>query len=312
MPTNSRDSNREMEYLTRTLPVVKAANLTSGLLAASRFTRTTPGHGMTEQHKQEDAFLLSFQVHDYRGKMWVDGSEVDFAGSRGGNFTFYDYSRDWRADLQSAFDCVNFYIPRVALSSLEEEFGAKRLGDFSIMPGTDVHDPIVAGIVGALLPVFDGRYETNQLLLDYVGTGLLVHLASNYAGLSKKGTFIRGGLTSRQLNQAMDLMSNNLRGDLTLDALARACGLSASYFARAFKASTGLTPHQWLADQRLKTAVELLKNSSMPLHEVARTCGYADQAHFTRSFSQKKGMPPSVWRRARQRSVYSLHHIAHD
>ncbi|MBB4349352.1 helix-turn-helix domain-containing protein [Aliirhizobium cellulosilyticum] len=251
--------------------------------------------------------MLSFQVKDYKGKLWVDGSPVDFNGSRAGNFTFYDYSREWRADLQSAFDCVNLHIPRSALTFVQDEIGVKRIADFIIAPGSDVDDPVIAGIIGATLPVFDGTYETNKMLLDYIGTSLLVHLVSHYSSATPKTPLLRGGLTPRQLSQATELINANLRGTLSLAEIAQTCGLSSTYFARAFKVSTGLTPHRWLANRRIDMAVDLMKSSTIPLSEVAIKCGYADQAHFTRSFSESKGMPPSAWRRERQRSLFNLH-----
>lgn len=261
---------------------------------------------MSDNHVEEDAFMLSFQVHDYQGKMWVDGSDVDFKGSKGGNFTVYDYSRNWRADLQSHFDCVNFYVSRKALTSLEEEIGTKKLESFNIAPGVDTNDPVVRGIASSMLPLFDGQLDTNQLLLDYIGTGMLVHLTSTYSGIRSPAIRLKGGLTPRQLNRATEMLAGNLHGALALSDIARACGLSASYFARAFKISTGVPPHKWLAGQRIEKAVDLLKTTSLALSDIADQCGFTDQAHFSRSFAEAKGVPPSVWRRERQSGLFSL------
>jgi len=113
---------------------------------------------MTDDHVLEDAFMLSLQKRDYQGAMWVDGKKVDFRGSRQGNFTLYDYSRVWRADLQSPFDCTNFYISRRALYSLEEEIGTKPLEGFNVAPGADIDDPVVHNIVNALIPPLLAAY----------------------------------------------------------------------------------------------------------------------------------------------------------
>jgi AraC-like DNA-binding protein len=100
-----------------------------------------------------------------------------------------------------------------------------------------------------------------------------------------------------QLNRATALLDGNLHGRLNLSDIARECGLSSSYFARAFKVSTGGTPHRWLAQRRLDKASDLLRNSSLTLKEIAIACGFSDQAHFSRTFSKAKGMPPAAWRR---------------
>jgi len=72
---------------------------------------------------------------------------------------------------------------------------------------------------------------------------------------------------------------------------------SIGHFSRAFKASTGVPPHQWLMLERVAMAEGLLAKSSTPLVHVAGMCGFADQSHFCRVFTRFKGCSPGVWRR---------------
>jgi transcriptional regulator GlxA family with amidase domain len=67
--------------------------------------------------------------------------------------------------------------------------------------------------------------------------------------------------------------------------------------ARAFRQSTGVPPHRWLLDRRVKRAKELLPNSSLSLSDVALACGFGDQSHFTRTFTAAVRLSPGVWRR---------------
>lgn len=307
----STADNRSMDYLRiMNTPDMTAASLSGGLLSASRFTRNTQGHGLSEEHVQEDAFMLAYQVSDYSGKLWVDGKKVDFSGSKAGNFTVYDYSRVWQADLQSPFDCVNFYISRSALQLLEDDLGAKHMGGFNIAPGADVSDTVVKGIVNAVLPIFEGRHDTSQLVLDYVGTGLLAHLVATYGVARIAPNLNRGGLTPFQMSRATALLDANLDGKLTLADFARECVLSTSYFAKAFKVTTGISPFKWIAVRRLEKATEMLRSTSFSLAEIASKCGFADQAHFTRAFRDARGITPAAWRRERQSTFISLHGFA--
>ena len=89
----------------------------------------------------------------------------------------------------------------------------------------------------------------------------------------------------------------NLGGDITLSEVANECGLSLSYFMRAFKRSTGDAPHRWLLRQRVQHAKTLLRETQMSLAEIAIVCGFADQSHFTRVFGVHTGQAPGVWRR---------------
>ena len=91
-----------------------------------------------------------------------------------------------------------------------------------------------------------------------------------------------------------------LNGEVTLEALAQECGLSRSHFARAFKKTTGLPAHRWLLDRRIERARELLLNSRLPIADVADRCGFANQSHLTRVFTNALGVSPGEWRRLRR------------
>ncbi len=107
------------------------------------------------------------------------------------------------------------------------------------------------------------------------------------------------GLTTGQLRTVVDAVSARLDTQLSLSRLAAECGLSVSHFATAFAASMGLSPHRWIVQQRLAKAMQLLREDSLPLADVALMCGFSDQSHFTRVFAAATGLPPSRWKRAR-------------
>jgi AraC-like DNA-binding protein len=105
---------------------------------------------------------------------------------------------------------------------------------------------------------------------------------------------------------AKKLMTQDLTCPPTLQALAAACGTSSNGFARAFRGSTGLSPRQWLISFRIARAQEMLADFAVPLSAIALDCGFCDQSHFTRTFTQMVGKTPAVWRReARHRAAAS-------
>jgi AraC family transcriptional regulator len=107
-----------------------------------------------------------------------------------------------------------------------------------------------------------------------------------------------------QENVAKKLMTEDLACPPPLQSLASACGMSANSFARAFRGSTGLSPRQWLISFRIGRAQEMLADSALQLSAIALDCGFCDQSHFTRTFTQTVGMTPAVWRReARHRGA---------
>jgi AraC family transcriptional regulator len=109
---------------------------------------------------------------------------------------------------------------------------------------------------------------------------------------------VRGGLAPRQMRRIARVLNERLGSKVTLARLAAECGVSVAHFGRAFKQTTGRTPHRWLVEQRVEHAKRLLVTSALPLAEIGATCGFADQSHFTRVFAQLVGSGPGAWRRA--------------
>jgi AraC family transcriptional regulator len=84
---------------------------------------------------------------------------------------------------------------------------------------------------------------------------------------------------------------------ISLSEPARACNLSLGHFARAFRQTTGQPPRRGLMEQRIEKAKQLLVDSALSLAQIAETCGFADQSHFTRVFAQLVQSSPGQWRR---------------
>jgi AraC-like DNA-binding protein len=86
-------------------------------------------------------------------------------------------------------------------------------------------------------------------------------------------------------------------GEVSIARIADECGLSASYFVRAFRETTGMPPYKWLTALRIEKVKALLATSSEPLNEIALACGFADQSHMGRAFLKHTGLAPGQWRR---------------
>ena len=105
-----------------------------------------------------------------------------------------------------------------------------------------------------------------------------------------------GGLSPWRERLAKQLISDNLSENIEVAELARACALSRSYFSRAFKCSTGLSPQEWIREQRLARAKCLIQHTAMSLTQISQECGFCDQSHFSHIFSRAEGVNPFTWR----------------
>jgi AraC family transcriptional regulator len=123
----------------------------------------------------------------------------------------------------------------------------------------------------------------------------LSHLsATNHTASSR-----RLGLSKRQLTQVTEFMHDNFSRSIRLSELASLAGLSASQFGRAFKVSTGMTPHKWHLAVRIEHAKRMLVDREKSLVDIALEAGFSEQSHFTRAFTSASGVSPNAWRRSR-------------
>lgn len=138
----------------------------------------------------------------------------------------------------------------------------------------------------------------SRLYGDTLSTALLLAL-SRLGETEQPSTSTHGCLAPWQLRRVSEYLNAHLAEDVHMHALSNLAKLSRSYFSRAFKLSTGLAPHQWLLQARIAKAKQLMLEGDCPLAQIAIAVGFADQAHFTRTFGRAVGESPGAWRRNR-------------
>ncbi len=85
---------------------------------------------------------------------------------------------------------------------------------------------------------------------------------------------------------------------ITLAMLAREADLSEFHFARMFSRSLGMAPHRYVMQRRLLRAEQLVRNSGLPLTEIALSCGFSSASHFSNRFRAAFGATASQLRAA--------------
>lgn len=136
-----------------------------------------------------------------------------------------------------------------------------------------------------------------RLLASSLAHEIVDHALLNQVGL-RQGLRLKGGLAPSLRRQLVDYIEAHLDQPITLGELALRCNLSEYHFARMFRASFGLPPHQYLLARRLHRACQLLRLGVMPLGEIALLCGFASASHFSNRFRQAVGATPGEYRSA--------------
>jgi len=89
----------------------------------------------------------------------------------------------------------------------------------------------------------------------------------------------------------------NLAGEISLRSLAGLCCMSVDHFLRSFRAASGLTPYQYVLEQRLRKASAMVKIGNAPIAAIASQCGFGNPSHFSVKFHARFGVSPSRYRR---------------
>jgi len=200
-----------------------------------------------------------------------------------------------RWDIPKPVDVVQLYLPHATLKRVADESETATPTD--LLERTAHPDPITSRLLLSAAGVVENNGALDTLfrhqLVDLLATRLLA------AHTSSPTTFqpAMGGLSPKVLLRAIERLRSNSDADVSLDALASNAGLSRFHFCRAFKESTGLSPHAWLRQYRLEQAMNMLRNTDASIVSVAVEFGYASQTAFAAAFRRLTGEAPSDWRR---------------
>jgi AraC family transcriptional regulator len=134
-----------------------------------------------------------------------------------------------------------------------------------------------------------------RLYADTLTVGFTLHLLSTYAVAKPKIPLPRGKLTAVQLRAVVDFIQSHVADDVSLAVLADQANASPFHFARQFRATVGMPPHQYVLRQRVQKSLRLINARQLPLAQIAVESGFHDQPHFIRAFRKILGMTPTVY-----------------
>jgi AraC family transcriptional regulator len=202
--------------------------------------------------------------------------------------------------LPHPFDALVLYVTQAELDEVAYAHQVPRVERLAWPLGA--FDAVVYHMGKAFLASLELPHHASKIFLDHILHALNCHLVSSYGGVTISPPQFRGGLSSLQMRRATGLLEAHLDGRIALQQVAEACELSVSHFARAFKRTFRKPPYRWLIERRVDMARDLMKNSNLPIAEIAVQCGFADQSALNRSFKRIHGVTPGIWRRGRTHS----------
>ena len=277
-------------------PILQTSETAKSDLSICRKRCNRPEFGHVSAPAIDDGFLVALSLKGDHQQQVFKGRLAETQCFSADSVQIRNLTEEYSAYLSGAFDFLFFHVTRDALNAIAVESGAPRIDELRCPPG--VLDPIAASLGRALLPALTSPAEASALFVEHIALAINTHLAQAYGGLHMPAPRQYGRLSRQQEKRAKEILIFHSADDISIASVATECGLSRSYFIKAFKETMGKTPHKWLIDYRVQQAKELLVDNGASIAAVASTCGFADQSHLTRVFTGVVGMPPGAWRRA--------------
>jgi AraC family transcriptional regulator len=277
--------------MTRVLKT-KPVRMASSSCGAITLWKHDPLHDVVKP--MDDHVIMTFPAGSVRferrnGKEFVNGM------TRPGTVTVIPAGSSSRWDIYQPLNVVQLYLPHATLQRVAHEADVAAPGD--LVERTVHPDPVTSRLLLSGADALEGNAALDALFRQQITDLLATRLLVAHAGLPVAIQPVIGGLSPTVLSRAIERLRSDSDADVSLAALASDAGLSRFHFCRAFKESTGLSPHAWLRQHQLEQALNKLRDTDDSIVSIAAALGYSSQTAFAAAFRKLTGETPSGWRR---------------
>jgi len=185
---------------------------------------------------------------------------------------------------------------RGALDTLHIYLRANLVSVHNVTPLLVERDVVIQHLAQAVEQAVCEKVPNSDRFIDPIARALADRVSA-VSRSSEPWQVQTAGLPDYELRRLNDFIEANLEGEITLAAMASACGIGTKSFVRAFAATTGKSPYQYVIAARVERAKRLIEQDQEGLAEIALRCGFSHQEHLTRAFRMLTGYTPGRYRR---------------
>lgn len=193
--------------------------------------------------------------------------------------TIFDFKNDFYKELLEQYGNLKFFRDNDLHSTLVKTSAETEFLHFHILR--------------RILTNSAGKLETDNLVMDIIEK-ILLSITDYQPDLKISAKLKRNHLLT--IERAKEYITGHFADDISLAEIAGYCFVSPFHFSRIFKTFTSYSPHRFLLFIRLKHAELLLKDTSLPVADIAFSSGFNSIEHFTSAFRQQYHHPPATYR----------------
>jgi AraC family transcriptional regulator len=231
----------------------------------------------------------------YQAERWIDGRfRQDHIQQ--GDFTIFPAGTPYRVVWDRPVELMMIGFDSWLIQQKVGELDDRCCNDYNLetLPRHKLNDPLIHQIALALKTEIHDHESIDRLYTESLIDTLLVHLLRRCT--TQPDTMTAQGLANTKLREVLDYIHENISDNLSLAELAAIAQMGSHHFANLFKRSTGLSPYQYVIQQRLAKAQDLLKTTDQSIVEIAIESGFANQSHLTTVFQKNLFITPKKYR----------------
>jgi len=252
-----------------------------------------PPHKTVEHCLLQHSLVITDPKSCFKAERRLDGKFKQYAHGNGRVDVIPAFLNHWTNWDQE----VEFSVIAICPTLLNQTTQELMPREIELIPQFSINDPVIQQLALALKTEIQTGCMSGRLYGESLGTALAARLVQNYAVSKPSLEFKAKGLPQSQLERVIDYMKANLTRDLSILDLATLTSMSESHFSRSFKQSVGIAPYQYLMQQRVERAKQLLKQQAISISNIALDCGFSNQTHLTKVFRQMTGMTPKAYQK---------------
>ncbi len=215
---------------------------------------------------------------------------------RPGDILIYPNCESSRWTWENPHSTCVFFLPYSRLKQVIMEGRDIAFQHPVLIPGISRHDTKLRNLLLMIAHEMDDERPNGPHYIASLIDATLIHLAKNHMTENDEFFEARSLLSSAQLESIRSFVSDNLDESIGVADLAGNAGVRLSEFPRAFRATTGMTPYQYILRERIEWSEELLRTTDLSLAEISCIAGFSSQSHFTRTFRKQKDVTPLTYR----------------